>query len=178
MCEDEKLIARFKSRDISAFDEIFSKYYKPIYYYVYKMLYNSEVAEDITQDTLIKVYKNLSSVDETIKFSSWIYKIAHNSCIDYIRKNKINFELIDNVKYLDKEENEPENKYLNKEMHNKIKKVMLKIGSKYRAILILRDYNDLSYKEISVILGCSESAVKSLIYRARQEFQRTYKGVD
>ncbi len=178
MSEEIRLVSRFKNKDMGAFDEIFTRFYKPIYYYVFKMVYSTETAEDIAQDTFIKVYKNLANIDEQIKLSSWIYKIAHNSCIDYLRKNKISFELIDNISYTDKEENEPENKYLNKELYSKIRAAMLKINSKYRAVLILRDYNGLSYKEISVILGCSEAAVKSLIHRARQDFQKIYKGVD
>lgn len=175
--EDIKLVKRFKDKDQTAFDIIFSKYYKQIYYFLYKMVYSTEVAEDIAQDTFIKVFKNLRGVDEKIKLSSWIYKIAHNTCIDYLRKNKVSFELIDNIKYEDIKENEPENNYMNKELHNRIIKVMLKLSRKYRTVLVLRDYNKLSYREISIILGCSESAVKSLIHRARQEFQKVFQEV-
>ncbi|MFZ5351911.1 MAG: RNA polymerase sigma factor [Bacillota bacterium] len=178
MDEDSKLVQRFKSKDFTAFDEIFSRFYKPIFYYIYKMTYNTDIAEDITQDTFVKVYKALSNMDDSLKLSAWIYRIAHNACVDYLRKNKVSFELIDNIKEACSEVNEPEQGFINKELQLRIIKVMKRINSRYRSVLVMRDYNNLSYNEIACILKCSESAVKSLIHRARQEFQKVFAEVD
>ncbi len=178
MEEDIKLVSRFKNKDMAAYDEIFSKYYKPVSYYIFKMVYNKEIAEDITQDTFIKVYKALGNVDDNVRLSSWIYRIAHNACIDYIRKNKSTLELLDNAKEICDLNRGPEQQFMNKELHDKIVRVMGKINSRYRSVLILRDYNDLSYKDISIVLKCSESAIKSLIHRARLEFQKVFEAVD
>lgn len=174
------LVKRFKNKDLKAFDDIFSRYYKPIYYFICKMVHDKDTAEDITQDCFVKVFKGLSKVDDNIKLSPWIYRIAHNACIDYIRKHKSSFELIDNVDYEEDfqdvgGEDNPEANYLNVELRNKIDKTMKKLNSRYKTIIILRDYNDMSYKDIGQILGLSESAVKSLIHRARLEFQKIFK---
>jgi RNA polymerase sigma-70 factor (ECF subfamily) len=174
------LVKRFKSKDLKAFDEIFSAYYKPIYYFIYKMVHNTDTAEDITQDTFVKVYKGLSKAADDIKLSPWIYRIAHNACIDYLRKHKASLELIDNVNYEEdaqesKGSDNPEVSYLNIELRNKINKTMMKLNNRYKTVLILRDYNDLPYKDIGQILGLTEAAVKSLIHRARLEFQKIFK---
>ncbi len=174
------LVKRFKGKDLKAFDEIFTIYYKPIYFFIYKMVYNADTAEDITQDTFVKIYKGLSKVDTDIKLSPWIYRIAHNACIDYIRKHKITFELIDNVNYENdikevKWDNNPEANYLNTELRDKINKVIMRLNDRYKTVIILRDYNDLPYKDIAEILNLSEAGIKSLIHRARLEFQKLFK---
>ncbi len=182
--EDEALlIKKFKSKDLAAFDMIFAKYYKPIYYFVFKMIHNAEVAEDITQDTFVKVYKNLTKVDESLKFSPWIYKIAYNTFVDYKRKHKVSFELLDNIHYENTNqdthhENNPEESMLNKELREKINRAFGKLNTRYRTALILRDYNKLSYKEVADVLELSEAAVKSLIHRARLEFQKIFKELE
>lgn len=177
--DDSLLVKRFKSKDMEAFDQIFNKYHKSIFYYIYKMAFNTEVAEDITQDTFVKVYKHLSKADDDIKLSTWIYKIAYHTFIDYTRKNKVTFELIDNVEYenpaFTSNQDNPEATYLNVELRNKINKTMQKLNSRYKSVLTLREYNNLSYKEIAAILDLSETAVKSLIHRARLEFQKIFK---
>jgi RNA polymerase sigma-70 factor (ECF subfamily) len=180
LSEDYELIKRFKNKDLKAFDEIFTRFHKPIYFFVYKMVHNTDTAEDIIQDTFVKVYKGLSKADDNIRLSPWIYRIAHNACVDYIRKHKTSYELLDNVNYEEEAqdsrgEDNPETNYLNIELRNKINKTMSKLNNRYKTILILRDYNDLPYKDIGQILGLSEAAVKSLIHRARLEFQKTFK---
>lgn len=182
--EDEALlIKKLKSKDLAAFDILFAKYYKPIYYFIYKMIQNTEIAEDITQDTFVKVYKNLMRLDENLKFSPWIYKIAYNTFVDYKRKYKVNFELLDNVHYENsnqdmQNENNPEESILNKELRDKINRAFGKVNTRYRTALILRDYNKLSYKEVAEVLELSEAAVKSLIHRARLEFQKIFKELE
>lgn len=183
MENDSILISRFKGKDLSAFDLLFSKYNRPIYFFIYKMVHNKEAAEDITQDTFVKVFKNLEKVEADIKLSPWIYKIAYNTFIDYTRKNRGNLELIDNLDY-DNEaqdngnQSNPESNYLNKELRNKINKTMKMLSNRYKTVLILRDYNSLSYKEVGQVLELSETAVKSLIHRARLEFQKIFKELE
>lgn len=183
MQDDNILVSRFQNKDFKAFDEIFNKYYKPIYYFVFKMLHNSQSAEDVAQDTFVKVFKGLGRVPLEIKLSPWIYKIAYNTCIDYTRKSKNNLEYMENIDYNtelqdDKREDNPEEHFSNKELSLKIQKTMHKLSARYKSVILLRDYNDLSYKEIAVVLELSETAVKSLIHRARLEFQRIFKEMD
>ena len=182
--EDELLlIRRFKNKDLTAFDILFSRYHKPIYYFIYKMIHNAEAAEDITQDTFVKVYKGLLRVEDNIKLSPWVYKIAYNAFVDYTRKNKICLELLDNMNYEDagpdnKHESNPEASYLNKELRDKINRTIDRLNTRHKTALILRDYNNLSYKEVALVLELSETAVKSLIHRARLEFQKIFKELE
>lgn len=122
-------------------------------------------------DNSIKVLRGLKDVDEEKKLSTWIFRIAHNTCVDYHRSKKVNCELIDNINCYDIETNSPEYNLLNKEMKYKIKEVLFKISQKYQTLLLLRDFKNLSYREIASELKLNESTVKTLIYRARQQFQ-------
>lgn len=174
---EAELVRHFKNGDTDAFDVIYASYYKPIYYYINKMVNDKTLADDLTQETLIKVLGGLKDADEEKNLSPWIFRIAHNTCVDYLRKNRVNFELIDNINCYDTETNSPEYHFLNKEKQNKIKEVLLRISGKYQTALLLRDFNDLSYREIASLLKLNESTVKTLIHRARQQFQKAYAEV-
>jgi RNA polymerase sigma-70 factor (ECF subfamily) len=177
MIDDAELVTLLKNGAADAFDEVFRSYYKPIYMYVNRLVNDRALADDLTQEVLIKILRGLKGVDENKKLSPWIFRIAHNTCIDYYRKNKVGFELLDNINCNDSEINCPENIVLNKEMHNKIKEVLLKISQKYQEVLLLRVYKDLTYKEIASQLKLKESTVKTWIYKGRQQFQKMFAEV-
>lgn len=175
--QEAELVKRFKNGDTDAFEAIYERYYQQIYYYIDKMLNDKSLADDLTQETLIKVLGGLKDADEEKNLSPWIFKIAHNTCVDYFRKSRFNFELIDNINCYEAEANSPEYHLLNKEKQNKIKEVLLRITGKYQKALLLRDFNDISYREIASLLMLNESTVKTLIRRARQQFQKAYAEV-
>lgn len=174
MIEETKLIRLFKNGDSDVFNEIYASYYKPVYNYLYKLTRDKALAEDLTQDTLIKVLGNLKDADESRKLLPWIFRIAHNTCIDYYRKNRVSFELIDDIACKESEANCPEYIYLNKEKYYEIKKVLLMINQKYRTALLLRVFQNLSYREIASRLKLNEASVKTLIHRGRQQFRKIY----
>lgn len=174
MIEDALLVRLFKSGAPDAFDAIYGYYYRPVYNYINKMLKDEAQSDDLTQETLIKVFGGLKDVDENKRLSSWIFRIAHNTCVDYHRKNRVSFELIDNIDYQDMEDSCPENILLNKERQHKIKEALSAISRRYRRALLLRVFQDLSYREIAYKLKMNESTVKTLIYRGRQQFQKKY----
>ncbi|KUO71420.1 MAG: hypothetical protein APF77_13475 [Clostridia bacterium BRH_c25] len=171
---ETELVRHFKNGDTDAFDVIYISYYKPVYYYINKLVNDKALADDLTQETLIKVLAGLKDADEEKKLSPWIYRIAHNTCVDYLRKNRVSFELIDNINYYDTEGNSPEYHFLNREKQDKIKEALLRISRKYQRALLLRDYKNLSYREIASLLKLNEATVKTLIHRARQQFQKEY----
>lgn len=176
MCEAE-LVRHFKNGDTDAFDAIYASYYKPVYYYINRLVNDKTLADDLTQETLIKVLGGLKDADEEKNLSPWVFRIAHNTCVDYHRKNRVNFELIDNINCYDTESNSPEYSLLNREKQEMIKKAFNSIKKKYKTPLLLRDFRNLSYKEIASVLELSESTVKTLISRARQQFQKAYAEV-
>lgn len=156
------------------FNNIYENYYKAIYSYINKTVNNTTLAEDLTQETFIKVLGGLKDFDEDKKLAPWIFRIAYNTCIDYFRWNKQTFELIDDIICYDKEANSPENIILNKEIQNVIKGILLKMSQKYRAAIVLRDFNNLTYKEVASALRLNEASAKTLIHRGRKQFQKAY----
>ncbi|HYE83002.1 MAG TPA: sigma-70 family RNA polymerase sigma factor [Clostridia bacterium] len=172
--QEAELIRHFKNGDTDAFDVIYADYYKPVYYYINRLVNDKSLADDLTQETLIKVLGGLKDADEEKNLSPWIYRIAHNTCVDYLRKNRVTLELIDDIICCDSEANSPEYHSLNREKQKKINEALRKISEKYRRALLLRDFSDLPYKEIASLLKLNECTVKTLVRRARQQFQKVY----
>lgn len=159
------------------FIEVYEDYYKAIFSYINKTVNNTALAEDLAQETFIKVLGSLKDFDGNKKLAPWIYRIAYNTCIDYFRGNKRTFELIDEVTCYDKEDNSPENIVLNKEKQNVIKGILMKMSKKYRKAIILRDFDKLTYKEVASALRLNEASAKTLIHRGRKQFRESYSEV-
>ncbi len=174
MKKESELIRRFKRGEADAFDDIYTSYYKPVYYYISKLVNDKVLADDLTQETLIKVLRGLKDADEGKPLSPWIFRIAHNTCIDHYRKTRVDYELTDTIITCDTEKNSPEYSLLNKEKQNKIKEVFFKLGHKYQTPLLLRDFKNLSYSDIAALMKLNEATVKTLIRRARLQFQKAY----
>jgi RNA polymerase sigma-70 factor (ECF subfamily) len=138
--------------------------------------FSKEDAEDILQEVFIKVYKNLNDFDQRLKFSSWIYRIAHNEVISHYRKMKSRPKLVtsDNDEWLktiassDDLEKELERKFTAEEIRN----ILSKIDAKYREVLVLRFLEEKDYKEISDILEKPMGTIATLINRAKKQFKR------
>ncbi len=137
-----------------------------------------EDAEDLLQEIFIKVYQNLNDFDQKLKFSSWIYRIAHNIVIDNFRKNnarpkvagldeEINDRIIANIKSDFNIDKEIDRKYLREMMEE----VLQKMDDKYKEVLILRFFEEKSYEEISDILKKPIGTISTLINRAKKQFK-------
>ena len=170
----EVLIKKAILGDSSAFEELIKNYERIVYNIVYRMLNDSEDVKDISQEVFIKVYRNLDKFDGKSLFSTWIYKITMNTCIDEIRKRRGKQTYsIDNE--MDKEENKkqfaniktPEDFYISKENREEIIDAINMLKDEYKKIIILRDINVFEYNKIAEILEISLGTVKSRIARAR-----------
>lgn len=154
------------------FEVIFERDYKKIFFYLINLSCNDrQLAEDITQEVFYKVLLFiLSNVNANKTISTkWMIKVAHNLFIDYVRKNKNKLYSLENFT----ENSQTVTKDLDLEMD--IERMLNKLPPKYKALIILRDYFSFTYEEISQILGCNESAVKSAIFRARKKFKEVYE---
>ncbi len=183
MSEDlEKLIIQeAKSRSQYAFEKLVTAYEKIIYNISYRMFNNEEDAKDMTQEIFVKLYKNLDKFDENAKFSTWIYRIAVNACIDEIRKRKgketvsINemIELDDGEvdKQFAADEPTPENKVICKEDIKHLKEAIESLPENHKVLIILRDIQGYSYEEIADITESNLGTVKSRISRARNHLK-------
>jgi len=176
--DDLNLIESFKQGDTSAFGEIVLRYQDKIYNLCRHMLGNAADAEDAAQDVFLKAYQALPKFQPEASLYTWLYRIATNTCIDY--KKKPIFESL----FGDSGEGErlvhdratdapsPEKLYQSKQIDKALQESLGKLSPKLRAIIILKEIEELSYEEIADALEISMGTVKSRIARAREELQR------
>jgi RNA polymerase sigma-70 factor, ECF subfamily len=170
------VIAGLDTREEVNFDDIFETYNDRIYNCVYRLMGNAEDAYDLTQETFLRAYSALPKVQGELKVGPWLYRIATNLCMDQLRRRKlIRWEPIENllsvfhVKGVAKDS--PERETLRQESREMVHRVLDKLPPKYRTCLVLREYQDMSCEDIAEVLGTTRSAVKSLLFRAREEFR-------
>ncbi len=175
---DEELIERFQHGDLYAFDMIVRRYKDQLLNFVYRFVGNMEEAEDIVQETFLRVYRNRQAYKRIAKFSTWIYTIAGNLARTELRKRKRRriFSITD-LGYEDKDY-EISDEVFNPESHvdsrmqeEIIQREINKLPPKFREVIILRDVQELSYEEISKILNVPIGTVKSRVNRGRLKLQ-------
>ncbi len=182
-CSDEILIARFQSEELAAFDEIVKRYQGQLINFVGRLLGDRITAEDIVQETFLRVYRNKHRYKEIAKFSTWIYTIAGNLGRTELRRRKIrnifsisqrgeteiDYEIPDTSLDVEKQvEGKIRQKQIMKEICN--------LPVYFREVIILRDTQDLSYEEISQILRVPLGTVKSRVNRGRNQIKKRLKG--
>ncbi len=160
------------------FEALVSLYEKNVYNLALRMVGNPEDAEDMTQETFIKAYKSLATFRGDGKFSVWLYRIATNVCLDFLRRGSHCDEVSLSAENSDGEETsvdipdvsfEPEKLLMRKLTREDISRGLAELSPEMRQILILREINGLSYAEIAQVLGTEEGTVKSRIFRARKK---------
>jgi len=166
---DEQLIKVIREKDRELYSEIIKRYKTKLSHYLRKFICDADELEDILQDVFIKAYRNLHGFDIKKKFSSWIYRIAHNEAVNYLKKNsKIKISL-DEVEYKIVDEKIDLNGHIDKVFLKKeIGKYLESIKLKYREPLILFYFEQKSYEEISDILRIPTSTVGTLISRGKK----------
>lgn len=159
------------------FITLYQKYKKPIFSYVYYLCGDSNLAEEICQDVFFKVYLNLGRFQGKSSFKTWIYRIARNTYLDYVKaqQKKLAHRTVELEHHLVAEGLGPEEHVLKRELSETVGRVLCQLDDKYRTLLILRDIQNLSYKEICQVTGLSLNNVKVGIYRARREFRKIYE---
>jgi len=167
--QNEKiLLAKAKNGDLRAFEKILSFYEKSVFNYLYRIAGQKQDAEDLTQETFIKIYKSLKTVDPEKNFKSWLFKIATNTAYDWLRKKKSDLNCLSLTSHSYSETINDDHAYLNIENALDFKKLIEKLSPIHRSVLMLHYYNDLSYKEISEALSLPLNTVKTHLYRAKR----------
>ncbi len=179
--QEISLIEKVKKGDISSFEALIAPYQKKAFNIAYRMLGNLEDANDVTQEAMIKIYKSIAGFQGKSSFSTWVYSVVSNSCIDYIRKNRKavivsldrEYDTGESMYKLEvaDEMNTPEYLFEKNEIKRMIHDAINQLNVDQREIIILRDINGFSYHEIAEILKCSEGTVKSRISRARSSLK-------
>jgi RNA polymerase sigma-70 factor (ECF subfamily) len=175
--QDYELVQKALLGDEKAFARLLNRYKDTIYFMLLKMLNNRSDAEDLTLEAFGKAFKNLHQYSPTYAFSTWLFKIASNNCIDFLRKKKGVLISIEN----DNEHNEisetaklkskdlnPEEKLIRKQKAILLHKVVRRLKPHYQTLVELRYFNELSYEEIAKELNLPLGTVKAQLFRARQ----------
>jgi len=182
---DVRLIEQCRRGDPYAFETLFRKYQTYVYNVSLGMLGNGEDAADITQETFLRLHRNLNSFRGDSTFSTWIYRVAVNLCITELRRRSRNrFQLIEDVLHTEEatlmqEETgpTPDEAIALDEDRRVVHQVLRTLPPDYRAIMVLRHFEQLAYEEIADVLGLSLSQVKTRLFRARKMFKDRFKGL-
>lgn len=178
---EARLVALASEGNRGAFAELVEQYKNKIFHLAYRMLGNRQEAEDVVQDTFLRVYEHLASYDRSRKFSTWLYRIATNQCIDRLRRRRSVYSLdadlaegegMDGYSVLRTDEPGPEESLMLTERQRMVFEAVASLPDKYKAAVALRYYQDLSMQEISDILQIPVSTVKTRIHRGREYLRR------
>lgn len=179
--DENKLVNKAVKGDNSAFEALMEKHMGIIYNIALRMAANQDDAEDMTQEIMIKIFRSLGSFKGNSKFSTWIYRVAVNTCLDELKKKKNKKHLsLDAEISGDDGENQieikddspsPEKLAEQNELRDMVAAAVKLLSDEHRAVIVLRDIRGMSYSEIAGILGCSDGTVKSRISRARAQLK-------
>ena len=175
--EDLELVNKALSGDQVAYGKLMSRYKDSIYFLLLKMVHNEDDANDLTIEAFGKAFSNLTKYTPDFAFSTWLYKIALNNCIDFIRKKRIETLSIHDSISNEKGESysldiksllpDPEEKYVKKQRSKILKEVIEKINPKYRLLIELRFFEELSYEESAQRTNLPLGTVKAQLFRAK-----------
>ena len=163
--KDSELVKQSLKGDKKAFEILVERYQIQIFNVALRMTNNYADSEDITQSVFIKAYEKLNMYRPRYKFFSWIYRIAINETLNYLNQQKRIQNLNQNI--ISKQKT-PEESYENIELNEKIQDALMSIGTQYQILIILKHFQNFSYKEITYILDLPEKKVKSRLYTARR----------
>ncbi len=171
-------VARARAGDRVAFAELYARYERRIYSFVYRMMGNPEDAFDLTQETFLKAYRALGKTDEELNVNAWLHRIASNACMDVLRRRQrlrwLPWENARHDRPSGHEEDDPEGSVVGGETQVAVQRVLSAMSPRNRQAMVLREYEGLSCEDIGEIMGVSRSAVKSMLFRGRDEFRKLY----
>jgi len=162
---DVECIKRCLNGHPEAFEMLVDRYHTVVFNIAYRMTGSMDSSEDISQNVFLKGYDHLKDYDSKYRFYSWLYRIAVNESLNYIKKFKQTNELKSKMASADKN---PEEQALDSEMRGAVQNAIMKLDPQYRALIILKHFQNFSYKEIAGIYDIPEKKVKSRLYTARQ----------
>jgi len=179
---EQKIIEKILAGHPEDFASLVDRYKKRLFNYIYRMVNHYDSALELSQDVFLKAYASLDKYDPSYRFSTWIFRIATNTAIDYLRKRKGYYTSIDQPFQYDDEDglyiqlkdegDTPEEMLEQKETTTKIEKAIGHLPEKYKQLIILRHINDCSYGEISEMTRLPLGTVKNRIFRAREALRQ------
>lgn len=172
--EDKEILEKFareESRNM-AFNQLVRKYQQKIYWHIRKMVIDHEDADDLTQETFIKVWKHLENFRQDAQLYTWLYRIATNECLNFLKSKKRKFFLpINDVSAELSAKIDQSDNISGEEIQLKLQKALLRLPDKQRLVFNMKYYDDLKYEEISEILGTSVGALKASYHLAVKKIE-------
>ncbi len=162
---DTVLVERTLQGERNAFGELVDRYQKVVFNVAYRVLGNTQDAEDVAQTVFLKMYENISTYNPRYQFFSWLYRIAVNEAVNAKKRLKQTVELVDDS-FITTET--PHDGVVAIDVENQIGAALMSLSPESRAILILRHYQEFSYKDIAYIMELSEEKIKSRLFSARR----------
>lgn len=170
---DIELVKRAQQGERSAFDELVARYQKKVTHLVYRYVNDGDVALDLVQDIFFKIFRNLVNFKGESKFSSWLFRIAVNDCVDHLRRLKVRKEhSLDHIREFGFDvpdaspHNDLESQLMTAETRTRIRGLLTTLPENQRAVIVMKIYQDMKFDEIAEILGDPVSTVKSRLYKA------------
>jgi RNA polymerase sigma-70 factor, ECF subfamily len=183
---DQDLVARARQGSEKAYRELLGRYQRPVFSIVFRMVRDRERAEDLAQETFVRVFNNIDKYDPRFKFSSWIFKIATNLTIDSIRRKEVPTVSIDGSRnavtadqveatsiMLVSDDENPEELLEARQLGAEIERGIDRLRPEYRTAILLRHVEGRPYEEIAEIMSVPLGTVKTYIHRARHELRET-----
>jgi RNA polymerase sigma-70 factor, ECF subfamily len=183
---DAEVMLRVKAGDDSAFDFLVQKYRRPIINFMYRMAHNTAAAEDLAQEVFLRVYRSRSSYEASAKFTTWLYRIATNLGMNYSRDTR--HERPENIMNLDEPDEETgqspdladktpsvEEEIMQRERLNAIRQKVEALPERQKMAVLMHKYQQMDYRQIADVLKLSESATKSLLFRAYETLRTQLK---
>src|SRR5882757_1910036 len=184
--EDSEIMLQLRAGNMAGFDYLIAKYRKPIIHFMYRMIHNQAVAEELAQEVFLRVYRSRETYRAEARFSTWLYRIATNLAVNHARDTK--HERAAQTIYLDEPDLETgsmpdvadatpsaEADLLRRERFNAIRQHVMALPERQRTAVLMHKYEGMDYKQIGEVLKLSESATKSLLFRAYQTLRDKLK---
>ena len=184
--DDATIMLELRTGNMAGFDYLIQKYRKPIIHFMYRMVRNQAVAEELAQEVFLRVYRSRETYRAEARFSTWLYRIATNLGVNYARDTR--HERAASTVYLDEVDSETgttpdvpdstpgvEANLLRRERMNAIREHVMALPERQRMAVVMHKYEGMDYKQIGEVLKLSESATKSLLFRAYQTLRDKLK---
>ncbi|RFC54517.1 RNA polymerase sigma factor [Brumimicrobium aurantiacum] len=176
--KDLIIVDRAKGGDQAAFAELMNRYREPVYFMLLKMIKNTDDAEDLTIEAFGKAFNRINQYTPNYAFSTWLFKIASNNCIDFIRKKRVSLTSMDHAYTNENGEAvgmqvdggllDPEETFMKQEKVKTMRKIVDKLKPRYKELIIKRYFEELTYDEIADELDLPLGTVKAQLFRARE----------
>jgi len=176
---DAELMLRVRDGDETSFALLLEKHRNPVIHFLYRMVQNQAIAEELAQEVFLRVYRSRETYEPTAKFSTWLFRITTHLALNHVRdrrKDKLNDSMDEKMedgapRQLPTKEANVEQRLIRDARLGEVRQAIEELPEKQRGAVLMHKYQEMEYSQIAAILGCSESAVKSLLFRAYESLR-------